>query len=458
MKKYRSVSGGVDFRNSEKYLITLPCDFLLFTEGRLVSEMVDSSSRLSDLFASALSEASENYGRTAGKKASGADNKKTTGESKRFSGRYDYSKSFAEQIDDYNAGIFPHRDTLVVCRTPKVLRKVGLNDLPMTYSIGHLQTIIDGDVENHKFGVDLLKHLPEALEDPLAVIASKTQSETSLVVIFDYQYAGDNLIGAVAVDGFGLANGERIDSNAVTTVYSREDAISGLLKEAILEEQSGKIGVFYLKKSEAANLQQRAGVQFPRWLFRNNGFIHSIRDEKSPVNPKFQSFTESLQFKRFFGEWRDNPARASKVVDGKGIPKIASFYMNGDFSVLDSDQMGRNGGLGHFGKGFYFTTKSDFRSPEMKVFLNVRNPLIIDELSDRKRQDLYDYAINLAEKNGNENIRLNSNGEKVFYNPDSHEEYGYRNFRADELRQGHFSDVLSEGITQWARKNGYLPI
>ena len=36
--------------------------------------------------------------------------------------RYDYSKSFEEQIDDYKKGLFPKIDTLIVRDTPKVLR------------------------------------------------------------------------------------------------------------------------------------------------------------------------------------------------------------------------------------------------------------------------------------------------------------------------------------------------
>lgn len=52
---------------------------------------------------------------------------------------YDFSKSFAEQIDDYINENFPRNDTLIVCPTPEVFRKIGLNALPMTYTQGHLK-------------------------------------------------------------------------------------------------------------------------------------------------------------------------------------------------------------------------------------------------------------------------------------------------------------------------------
>ena len=37
---------------------------------------------------------------------------------------YDFTKSFAEQIDDYRAGVFPKDDTLIVGTTPNVFLKM----------------------------------------------------------------------------------------------------------------------------------------------------------------------------------------------------------------------------------------------------------------------------------------------------------------------------------------------
>ena len=55
-----------------------------------------------------------------------------------LAGKYDYSKSFADQIDDYKKGLFPVYDTFVVSGTPKVWQDIGFNALPVTLNQTHV--------------------------------------------------------------------------------------------------------------------------------------------------------------------------------------------------------------------------------------------------------------------------------------------------------------------------------
>ena len=45
----------------------------------------------------------------------------------------------------------------------------------------------------------------------------------------------------------------------------------------------------------------------------SDGYIHSVYDDGSPVKPKMKRVTESVQFKRWFGNWIENPEKASKT-------------------------------------------------------------------------------------------------------------------------------------------------
>ena len=45
----------------------------------------------------------------------------------------------------------------------------------------------------------------------------------------------------------------------------------------------------------------------------SDGYIHSVYDDGSPVKPKMKHVTESVQFKRWFGNWIENPEKASKT-------------------------------------------------------------------------------------------------------------------------------------------------
>lgn len=51
---------------------------------------------------------------------------------------YDYSKSFAEQIEDWKQGKIPKNDNMLVCATPDVFKEIGLNALPVTINQKHI--------------------------------------------------------------------------------------------------------------------------------------------------------------------------------------------------------------------------------------------------------------------------------------------------------------------------------
>ncbi len=117
------------------------------------------------------------------------------------------------------------------------------------------------------------------------MIASETQRGTSVVVLLEFQSKGKPVVAPIVIDGFGRQNSIRIDSNAITSLHGRDNAITRLLNDAIQAEQEGKVGIFYINKKKTAALLQRAGLQLPGGLFPDSGLIHSIREEGSPVNP-----------------------------------------------------------------------------------------------------------------------------------------------------------------------------
>ena len=351
-------------------------------EIRALEDDLEALETIREQFTAALEDIKE-------KKASGeivkTDSKETVKHSiKNKQSWYDYSVSFAQQIDDYKAGKLPQYDTLVVGPTPEVLQKIGFNALPMTYATGHLKDVLAGIKEDHDFGEDNLKKLPKEIKNPVAVIASDSHPNTSVVAILEMSHQGKQLMTAVEIDGFGRQNDAQIDSNAVTTVHKRGNAITGLLNNAIKTEEDGNVGVFYIDKKRASGLLERAGLQLPSALFRTDGYIHSIRNSDSPVNPKFRNVTETKQFKRWFGDWQKKPNTASKVVNADGTPKImyhGTSKENGDFYVFDESKAKKKGGLGFkaLGKGNYFTSKEldgteRYGSRVISAYLNIKNP------------------------------------------------------------------------------------
>ncbi len=81
----------------------------------------------------------------------------------------------------------------------------------------------------------------------------------------------------------------------------------------------------------------------------HSGYIASIRDADSPVKPKLKNVTESVQFKRWFGDWQRHTRDVSKIqnADGSPIaPVVIDGYAKQNNVLLDSNAVtsihGRN--------------------------------------------------------------------------------------------------------------------
>lgn len=289
---------------------------------------------------------------------------------------YDYSKTFAQQIDDYKAGRFPKYDTLIVGATPEVFQKIGLNALPMTYATGHLKDVLQGNKVDHNFGEANLKRIPEAMKNPVAIIASNTKPQSSIVAILDLSFGNKPMFAAVEIEGYGIMNGKRIDSNAITSIHTRANAAK-LLADAITNDSDTAIRLFYLNKKSATALFNASGVQFPGGKTVTDGYIHSIRDVGSFVNTKFENVTQTQQFKRWFGDPQKNPKRASKVVNADGTPRVMYHYTDSTFTVFDPARSGSNQGM-RLGDGIYISSSKtafmDYGKNRMDVYADIKHP------------------------------------------------------------------------------------
>ncbi len=311
---------------------------------------------------------------------------------------YDYTKTFSDQLDDWKNGKIPPYDSLLVGATPDVLKRIGFNALPMTINQKHIDYAINGSKDSdHTIGISMLRQLPKALENPVAVIEVQAHSSRVMVII-DMKHNGKSVVMPIEVDGYGTQNSLSIDSNAIVSVYAKDNAVTKQLNGAIQKEQNGNTAVFYLNKNKAAALLQTAGHQLPGHLFRNNGYIHSILENSSNVKPKFKNVTYSLfknvtysqQFKRWFGDWESKKNIASKVVNKDGTPKIVYHGTSrGGFTVFDT--YGSNYGL--FGTGSYFTEDAEIaeqytnkgkgqNKTVYSAYLNIRKPIDMDAAAD----------------------------------------------------------------------------
>lgn len=331
---------------------------------------------------------------------------------------YDYSRSFAQQVDDWLAGKIPEMDTLVLGGTPELYQQIGLSALPMVIDQTHVDYALNGkagereemDGKGHQIGAEMLKKLPELLKNPVAVIRSRTHANSSVIVIVeDKAWArtaankSQNTIAAVEIGGVGKTNGELIDANKITSTLRKRNALD-LLEEAIAKDRDEDVWVYYLNKKEARGLYARTGNQFPRTAVQD-GLRHTIYDNGANVNRKFLKQTETRQFKKWFGK--------SKVVDAGGNPMVVyhgTRAENGNFTVFDYSKAVKKGGIGlkALGKGNYFTSKpldgsERFGSRVIKAYLSIQNPFIYDG----SEGDTISLAEQVAKKTGAETKGMN---------------------------------------------------
>lgn len=85
-------------------------------------------------------------------------------------------------------------------------------------------------------------------------------------------------------------------------------------------------------------------------------------------------------FKQRFGDWENDPANATKILDENGEPRVMYHGSPEKFTVFSSKKMGSTGTSR--GKGYYFTPSKDFASGYAdkggqlyEVFLDIRKPL-----------------------------------------------------------------------------------
>ena len=306
----------------------------------------------------------------------------------RESGEREFNQyeSFEEQIkyivapENINKNIYQN---LLIGRTPKVWREIGLSDLPVMMSVSHTRENYFPQSSQYPEGKGMgkkLYQLPEKIQDPIAIFASKTHPRDSVVALIELKDKnGKSVITPIEINGLSQNSGHLIDVNRIKTAFGKDNAWK-LLRDAVNEEMLGGNTLFYWQKNKAISLAHASGVQFPTSVPNLDGFVHSISENKDLVNTKVLQQTETKQFKRWFGK--------SKVVNADGTPKVmyhGTRAENGEFYVFDESKAVKKGGLGlkALGKENYFTAKKldgteRYGSRVIEAYLTIKKPFVYE--------------------------------------------------------------------------------
>lgn len=200
------------------------------------------------------------------------------------------SENFSRQIDDVKNGTFPQKDMLTLGKTPQALIDIGLPDLPITMTQRHLDTIMNesGKYKNanyHGLGEEIVKQLPEAINNPLDIVKSNTKDDSVVLTTYLADKQGRPVIASIKIDGTGRVNDIMIDTNVMTSAYGRNNYDKFMQDNIKNENLLYDIDRGVIKKVTGARLQLPRTSNFST----NDGSF--INNSIPPINQKVNGNT-----------------------------------------------------------------------------------------------------------------------------------------------------------------------
>lgn len=137
--------------------------------------------------------------------------------------------NFYGQVEQVLDKTYPKRSMLIVMsKTPGLLKKVGLEDLPVTMTQKHLYTIMNDNgkykyVNYHNLSIELIKKLPKSLRQPLKILLSNTKEDSVVIVIGLIDKESRPVIASLKMNGIGRIGEEFVKTHVLTSVYGKDN-------------------------------------------------------------------------------------------------------------------------------------------------------------------------------------------------------------------------------------------
>ncbi len=190
-------------------------------------------------------------------------------------------ENYRNQIDGTFDGSLPVNRLIELGNTPDVLQQYGADNLPlrMTQQAARKIAYPEGYMGGkHNLGIPALKQLQQQLNDPIAVLKSRTQ-HNSLVVLTEWNdTSGNPVIAAVHLNKRGIVD----DVNTLASAYGKRN-LTALLGE-------NNENVVYTKENKSINQLLDNRLQLPELVADDTLVANSIRQNTGNSN----SFNENV--------------------------------------------------------------------------------------------------------------------------------------------------------------------
>ena len=132
--------------------------------------------------------------------------------------------------------------------------------LPMLMTQKHIRSINSSGkgMHNHDLAVDMIKRLPEYVENPVMIFDSLTRDDSVCIIANASDKISRPILISIKPNGRGTYNDIEIDSNFITSMYGR-NGFKNFFDNII---KSGNL--LYINKEKSQQLFGKIGLQLPQ--------------------------------------------------------------------------------------------------------------------------------------------------------------------------------------------------
>lgn len=227
-----------------------------------------------------------------------------------------------------------------------------------------------------------IRLIPES--GAFSVAQQPTKEQKNMLRNFIYRYNGEVEV-EIYKNGHSVADPYYRERTSPTRILNDIDAY---FKDGTIPE--GNAPMFRMVEITPETRQEMEQIEA---IARVNGtYLKAPNGADTKLNPEQWSMVRTKAFKNWFGDWENDPANASKVLDENGEPMVVYHATTSEFTAfemghkkkpLQSYMQDTSLKIGHWfspkrewAEGFAKRAEENFggKGVIMEVFLNIRNP------------------------------------------------------------------------------------
>ena len=160
-----------------------------------------------------------------------------------------------------------------------------------------------------------------------------------------------------------------------------------IVSEQISHSKRFSLDILNNFKNENIIIADRGKIECTNIGKFEQGGVIAPNGKPSNLTPEQYKLVRTPEFKAWFGDWENDPANASKVVDMNGEPLAVYHGTKESFNEFKKEKQNAATGFGDFGAGFYFTSSygtAKYYTIKFEnriifsVFLKILNPFVIE--------------------------------------------------------------------------------